>query len=180
MSKHDATKTQKLGTIMFKNKKLNIGPAIRQKGVVYSNEEEEANEPIYNTGVCIHSDGQCFMSSDCQTHHREMEKYDPKPSDCQMDSGIAHSPVCNMMNQPMHHPQMVSHPRPAQLISPPLCMPTAPRVIHYGPQPWPQNPHITHCHPSNVQVFWSTARNIDLEGNKYIYAIPNQSQTFSK
>ena len=54
-SKLDAMKTQKLGNVFYKEKKLNLGPAIRQKGVVYNGAELGENEPVKSTSVHISS-----------------------------------------------------------------------------------------------------------------------------
>ncbi|XP_057293394.1 deleted in azoospermia-like [Hydractinia symbiolongicarpus] len=59
-SKHDAIQTQQLGTVFFKQKKLNLGPAIRQKGVVFNGAKEVENEPVLSTGVYIHPSGYSY------------------------------------------------------------------------------------------------------------------------
>jgi len=59
-SKQEAIQTQKLGTVFFNQKKLNLGPAIRQKGVVFNAAQEAANEPVPSAGVYIHPSGYCY------------------------------------------------------------------------------------------------------------------------
>ncbi|XP_012556641.1 protein boule-like isoform X1 [Hydra vulgaris] len=58
--KQDAVKTQQLGTVFFNQKKLNLGPAIRQKGVVFNGTKEVENEPVLSTGVYIHPSGYSY------------------------------------------------------------------------------------------------------------------------
>lgn len=58
--KHDAIQTQQLGTVFFKQKKLNLGPAIRQKGVVFNGAAEFENEPVLSTGVYVHPSGYSY------------------------------------------------------------------------------------------------------------------------
>lgn len=58
--KHDAIQTQQLGTVFFNQKKLNLWPAIRQKGVVFNGAKETDNEPQLSTGVYIHPSGYSY------------------------------------------------------------------------------------------------------------------------
>ncbi|XP_066924503.1 deleted in azoospermia-like [Clytia hemisphaerica] len=59
-SKHDAIQAQQKGTVFFNQKKLNLGPAIRQKGVVFNGTKEAGNDPVLSTGVYIHPSGYSY------------------------------------------------------------------------------------------------------------------------
>lgn len=69
--KHDAFQAQQLGTVFFNQKKLNIGPAIRQKGVVFNPNAESVDEP---TGMYMHPSGVSYPVSPNPALHVQLDQ----------------------------------------------------------------------------------------------------------
>lgn len=146
-SKQEAIQTQKLGTVFFREKKLNLGPAIRQKGVVFSGAQEASNEPVTSAGVYLHPSGYCYTvapngvwyfhsgSSNGEEGQPPSQQQTPVPV-----TSISQPPTSTATVPLNQHANSIQRPQPSHTFHPPAPQPAVPiTIIPAEPQNVPAN-----------------------------------------
>ena len=135
--KHDAFETQQLGTVFFNQKKLNLGPAIRQKGVVFDGSTKCENEPVLSTGVTISPSGVWYFDNPPASP----EPTNTSPTPC-LVAGLQKGQPKTQEYQPVSSVPAVAN-----------CVPIehpGPVAVEYGPAPVHPCSHPIHCDPPEI------------------------------